>query len=90
MSMMLLRAAMPSTVMKPTSEPSEMMPSPVQTASTPPTSAAGSAMKISSASRRLANDACRIRKMRDRHDDRGESEARWRPRRALYSPSISG
>ena len=36
-----LRAAMPNTVKKPTSEPSEMIPPAIQAASTPPTSAIG-------------------------------------------------
>ena len=39
--MIPLRAAMPKTVKKPTSDPSEMTPPPSQAASTPPTRADG-------------------------------------------------
>ena len=46
--MMPLRAAMPSTVRKPTSEPSEITPPLEYAARTPPTSAMGRARKVSS------------------------------------------
>ena len=50
--MMPLRATMPSTVKKPTSEPSEITPPPTQAMSTPPTSAEGRVTKASTASRK--------------------------------------
>ena len=53
---MPLRAAMPSTVRNPTSEPSEMIPPPAYAASTPPTRAEGSVTKDRVASRQLPND----------------------------------
>ena len=59
--MILLRAAIPKTVRKPTSEPSEIT-SPVKyAASNPPTSAEGKVKKPSTARRRFPKDASRIR-----------------------------
>src|SRR3989304_3674049 len=49
--MMPLRAAIPKTVRKPTSEPSESTPPPTYAASTPPTRADGKVKKDRAASR---------------------------------------
>ena len=56
--MMPFRAAMPSTVRKPTSEPSEITPPAPNAASTPPTSANGSVRNANMAKRQLRNDSC--------------------------------
>src|SRR5258706_592714 len=61
--MIPLRAAIPSTVRKPTSEPSEIDPPPMNVASTPPTSAMGSARKATAAMRQLPKDRCSSMKM---------------------------
>jgi hypothetical protein len=53
-----LRAAIPNTVKKPTSEPSESTPPAMNAASTPPTSAIGSVRKDMVASRQLLKDTC--------------------------------
>ena len=60
--MIPFRAAIPSTVKKPTSEPSEMTPPVMHAASIPPTSADGRVRNDSSARRVLPNEACSRRK----------------------------
>ena len=62
--MIPLRATMPRIVKNPTSEPSEMMPSPNEkAASTPPTSAMGSVRNDRAASRPLRMDVSSRKKM---------------------------
>src|SRR3970040_13606 len=61
MSMMPLRAAIPRIVRNPTSEPSEMTPSPKYAASTPPTRAEGKVKKEKVARRPFPKDTCRVR-----------------------------
>ena len=63
---MPLRAAIPKTVKKPTSEPSERTPPPANAASAPPTSAIGRVRKASVASRQLPNAACKQQEDRER------------------------
>ena len=60
--MMPLRAAIPSTVKNPTSDPSDSTPPPRYAASTPPTSAIGRVRNESTASRQLPNEAWSRRK----------------------------
>ena len=66
-----MRAAMPSTVKKPTSAPSVIVPSPAQAASTPPTSAIGRVRNTSDGQPPAAER--RLEQEQDDQRERGEA-----------------
>ncbi len=86
---MPLRAAMPKTVKKPTSDPSDTMPPAIQAAITPPTRAIGSVRKTSRASAPARNDACSSSRIRMPVTPAVASSRLWAVCRSCYSPSTS-
>ena len=87
--MMPLRAAIPKTVKKPTSEPSERIPSLANAASTPPTSAIGSVRKDSAARRQLAEGRLQQEEDPERGADAEDEQPVCAAWRSSYSPSSS-
>ena len=88
--MMPLRAAMPSTVMKPTSEPSDSTPPASNAPATPPIDAHGRLRKINSPVRTESKTAWSSRKIAST-EIKPATKSRCRPCcSSAYSPRTSG
>ena len=86
---MPFRAAMPNTVRKPTSEPSDRTPSPSHTASAPPTSAIGSRQEREQRQAQAAERGLEQQEDRDRGGDAEHEQPSCAAFSSVDSPSTS-